>query len=264
MKRSRTYRGFSVGELMVSIGVFSLLSVVLFGTMRFGISSWRAIDSRHEATNALYKAQISLKRDLQAADTDFMDVAQVGGGSGDAIWFLSATDPDADPKVDRKFVFDDAGDPVWQRNIIYYLVRPGSHNDVSNGTTCNTGGNPDGDSTCPHKFLIRKVVNGPDGAEGEILIPASDIGAYLTVPSGYSFSAMTGEANLEDVRLITDDMLWFNVVNFTPGDPLLEIEMAAVRVQEAHKNIAVGQASMLGTRFTQGQTMFLEPRNKGE
>jgi hypothetical protein len=264
MKQFRTYRGFSVAELVISLGVFSLMSVVLFGTMRFGINSWRAVDSRHEATNALYKAQVSLKRDLQAADTEFMGVAAVGAGSGDVIWFLSADDPNADPKLGQKFMFDDSGDPVWQRNIIYYAVRPANHNDVSNGTLCNTDSNPDGDGTCPHKFLIRKVIDGPDGTEGEILLTAGEVTAYLTAPAGYNFSSMTSEANLEDVSLITDDMLWFKLINFNPGDPLLEIEIAAVRVQEAHKNIPVGQTSMLGTRFTQGQTMFLEPRNKGE
>ena len=193
-----------------------------------------------------------------------MGVTQVGAGSGDVIWFLSAEDPNGDPKLGQKFVFDNSGDPIWQRNIIYYLIRPGNHDDVSNGNICDVSAGPDGDSDCPHKFLIRKVIDGPDGTDGEILLSAADVTTYLTAPAGYNFSPMTGEANLEDVRLVTDDMLWFNVVNFTPGDPLLEIEMAAVRVQEAHKSIPVGKASMLGTRFTQGQTMFLEPRNKGE
>ena len=264
MKKSRPYAGFTVTELMVTVAVYSLMSVVLFGAMRFGINSWRSIDSRHEATNALYKAQVALKADLQAADTEFMGVRPVGAGSGDAIWFLSAVDPNTDPKTGQKFIFDTGGQPVWQRNIIYYLVRPSNHNDVSNGSSCSSSASPDGDSNCPHKFLIRKVVDGPDGPEGENLLTSGEVAAYLTAPTGYDFSAMTGEANLENMRLVTDDMLWFHVVNFVQGDPLLEIELAAVRTQEAHKNIRVGNGDMLGSRFTQGQTMFLEPRNKGE
>ena len=265
MKRRECHSGFTVAELMISIGVFAMLSVVLFGAMRFGINSWRSIDSRHEATNAIYKAQVALKRDLQQANTDFMGVAQVGSGSGDAIWFLSAEDPTADPKVGARYRWTNTGQPRWQRNVIYYLVRPGDHNIVSNGTSCSSSGGSDGDSNCPHKFLIRKVVNGPDDAEGnEILLSDSAVTAYLTAPNGYNFSSMTGESGVENVRLVTDKMLWFNVVNFTPGASLLEVELAAVRVQEAHKNIPVGQASMLASRFTQGQTMFIDPRNKGE
>ena len=232
-------RGFSLLETVLSLGLFSLLSLVLFGSFKLGTDLWRVTDSRTEGIGRLQSATWKFERDLLNTAADRIRSKRVPfPGNGDAIWLLSPLDPNEPDPQKEQFRRDLDGNPIWQRNILYYLIRPTNHDQIA-GRPCAIDPDINGDAICPHKMLVRKVINRPESPEE--LLSASQIEQYLTAPNGFDVSAFQGEPGLEEARIIGANMLWFEAVDHTQGQALVDVDLRAVSLKEAIKQLPIGQ-----------------------
>ncbi|MEW6277233.1 MAG: hypothetical protein AB1758_01325 [Candidatus Eremiobacterota bacterium] len=243
----------SLAEVLVAGFVFSLLLGVAVLLFRHSTQVWKHASSAEGARHGLSSARAALERDLRLSDPALVARADVptslgGGPDGQALWFLSPVDP-ATGEVVRK----QDGYPFWQRNILYYLVVPSNHDAVF-GVACAGGADPaDGyDDRCPHKVLIRKVIDDgvpttpADEATEEALI--ADITPYLTRPVGFSTAGMTGEPGLELKRILGGGFLKFSTRSVTARE--IAVDLRSVAFGEAARNLRVGQVSLVQGRYT--------------
>lgn len=225
-------------EAAVAAGLFSMLALVLFMVMGSGVNTYYGISGSRDVGTALRKAEVSLLADLENAPRGGLDHKWIGAGHGDALWFRSAAD-----KVTGEFRRQATGAPDWQTNIVYYLIRPNNHAAVAGGYNCGVDPAPNGDGFCPHKMLIRKVVD-----QATLLTPAQ-VDSFLTAPSAYDVSAMTDAGNplLLETRIIAANLLWFRVFETVPE---IDIELGASKTHEAERRFSVGSSSLLGDGVT--------------
>ncbi len=146
--------GFSVLELLIAMALFTMLGLLGSMMLSQGALSWRRVSGEHSASLQLARAQRFLKLDLLQSSGSEMAQSVVpaslaSSGDGHALWFLSAIDP-----VTQQAARKPDGTPLWLQNILYYLVVPSTHSD------CAGGAGPGGlDDRCPHKVLVRKVID---------------------------------------------------------------------------------------------------------
>ena len=244
-------RGITLTEVIVAAAVFSIVSIVLFAAVYAGQSAWLKVDDRYDAAGHLRRVELNLRQDLKMADPSEMRAAAVGSGNGFALWFLSATDYSV-PTDQQRFVRDIDGRPDWQRNILYYLIRPADH-DAQVGHAC--GNDPaTSDAFCPHKVLIRKEIN------QTTIIPPGSISTYTTAPTNYNTASMVSGA-VTEAKILSDQFLYFTITGFVPGRRLVNIDLAATRVREASKKITIGGTSLLNSPFTSRHFMLIVPQN---
>ncbi len=252
-------RGTTLLETVASLGLFSLLSLLLFAAFRSGTELWRSVDQRASGLAKLHPVQRALALDILSSSADSLDSVRLSStGNGDAVWMLSALDrSEIDPRAER-FKRDTSGSPEWQRNVVYYLVRPANHDDLV-GFSCNVDPDPEGDAYCPHKILIRKIVNHPSSPER--LLTSAEVQAYLTSPNGLDMSSFSGESGLEEAKVLAVNMLWFEAVEHSLGNRFIELDLRVASLQEATRGAAVGREPL--TRFTFGQRVTLFPGIEG-
>lgn len=259
-------RGLTIPELLIAMGLFIIMLTSVHLVLNQGVRVWNRISGAEAASLQLKRAQRYLERDLLETSYTQTRVARVpghlaGGQDGGALWFLSALGPDG--KMAHK---PGDGTAYYQRNVIYYLVVPGGHSD------CAGLVGPKGmDDACPHKVLIRKVVdlppatdpNQPPETHEEGLIPVSDIDLYLTQPNGRDLSAMQSEPGVTRVEVVANNLLWFDPVRMPDPDIANEIELdlRAVSLDDARREIKLGSVSLAEGRFTQQQLMSVIPKN---
>lgn len=175
------------------------------------------------------------------------------------MWFLSAVSDTG--KMAHKAL---DGSPFYQRNVIYYLVVPAGH------TSCSGLNGPNGlDDACPHKLLIRKVVDvppatsptdNPDLTEESLI---RDVTPYLTRPNGRDLSAMQSEPNLERAEVVASNLLWFEVT-LNPDPEIaneVQLDLRAVSLDDARREVQFGSVSLAVSRFTQQQLITVVPKN---
>ena len=277
MTRFKT-RGFTVLEMFTALAIFSGIMIVTTMLLKQSVWVWTAGDSREDASMVLSKARTALNRDLLQADLDPGDSGELhfgmtqtpaGLGGGDAVWFLSAAGPDG------SFERNTGGIPHWQRNVLYYLAKPQGH-DALYKMSCSSGSNPNGDDVCPHKMLVRVVIDNPpvtvpwpdppaDPGPGDVpeeLIDPSAIGSYLIAPDGLSVASIIAQPGVEEARIITTGLLWFKVAP-APGAPAagLELDLRALAIKEASKIVPVGNVSVLNDPKTIHSVFSLFPNN---
>lgn len=274
----RRSKGFTVLEMFTALAIFSGIMIVTTMLLKQSVWVWTAGDSREDASMVLSKARTALNRDLLQADLDPGDSGELhfgmtqtpaGLGGGDAVWFLSAAGPDG------SFERNTDGLPHWQRNVLYYLAKPQGH-DALYKMSCSGGSNPNGDDVCPHKMLVRVVIDNPpvtvpwpdppaDGGPGDVpeeLIDPAAIGSYLVAPDGLSVASIMAQPGVEEARIITTGLLWFKVAP-APGAPTagLEIDLRALAIKEASKIVPVGNVSVLNDPKTIHSVFSLFPNN---
>ena len=239
-----SHRGITLVELVVGFSVFTLLMVVLAAALTRSQEVWRRANASNSSQVELRKAFWALDRDLK--ETTFETVrattgpVSLTGFDGDAVWFLSAQDP-----TTGEFLRTDDGHPLWQRNILYYAVVPDQHRQL-HGFDCAGGADGDGYETfCPHKVLLRKVIDNPPGAAGPVVGSSDqelllDVSPYLTRPQGYAPS--TGEPGLESVTIAAKNLIEFRAsLEPNPGwNGEVSITLSAARIEEASRLIRVG------------------------
>ncbi len=265
-------------EMFTALAIFSGIMIVTTMLLKQSVWVWTAGDSREDASMVLSKARTALNRDLLQADLDPGDSGEphfgrtqtpAGLGGGDAVWFLSAGGPDG------SFERDTDGIPHWQRNILYYLAKPQGH-DALYKMSCSGGSNPNGDDVCPHKMLVRVVIDnppvtvpwpdppaaaGPGDVPEELIDPAA-IGAYLIAPDGLSVASILAQPGVEEARIITTGLLWFKAAP-APGAPTagIEVDLRALAIKEASKIVPVGNVSVLNDPKTIHSVFSLFPNN---
>lgn len=254
MKR---YSGLTLAEIVVSLSIFSLVGILLAAALGGSGDVWRSVSSSTTVQTNLGRGRDWLSRDLKQSSYDSVEsqaaLSSLGAIDGDVVWFLSARDP-----VTDEFVRKSDGTPFWQRNILYYLVVPTNHSAVF-GVACSGSGDADGyEEQCPHKVLVRKVIdNGPptdptDETTEETPIDPGDVANYLTRPSGFDTSGMSGESGLQDISLPATSLLSFRVQLAPdpqwPGE--VRLSLSSVAEEAARREVPIGQTPLSESRHT--------------
>lgn len=252
MKRKQ--RGFSLVEVLLTTSLFAILALLSFIMLRRGSGLWRDLVESESANLQLAKAASHLRAELVSTGIRHCALSSVppslagGGKDGSAIWFLSAQDP-----ATGEMVLKPDGTPFWQRNILYYLAVPSGHQ------SCAGGIGPGGfDDRCPHKVLIRKVIDsgvtttpgGDPKTDEEVLL--SDATAYLSRPSPYE----------TDAEQIANQLLWFQVSLGSPGlRGEINIDLRAVAVREAQSKVSLGTVPLSSGPYTANRILSIVPMN---
>jgi hypothetical protein len=251
-------RGLGIVETVVGVGVFSIVMLLITAALIQSFQMWTRTASQTATEEVLFKIHNILAKELTNTAPDTVGFSPGpstwGVRDGDALWFLSFLDPvTGEPVYSDGTGAGDLGEPHWQRNIMYYSVVPGSHNSVA-GQSCTGGDGGDGyEDQCPHKVMVRKLINDPN--DPETLLPGS--GGYLDAPSGFSVSGMGG-ADLEETRLLGTNILSFRVIRDTES---VTVDLRANSIDEARKNVPVGSTPLSGQPTTIQRVFTIFPKN---
>lgn len=248
MRQAKKNRGLTVSEMVVGMFVFGMLMVVAAMSLRRTTTIWERTSSSSTSQLEMRKAHSALLLDLERTEREALSRADgpvtLAGRDGDAIWFLSPIDPSgASARTSQ-------GRPFWRRNILYYTVVPNNHN-LLYGQACAGGADGQGyESRCPHKVLIRKVIDNPPATDGsdetapETLL--SNVTPYLTRPQGFDTSNMDAEAGLESAEIKAQSLLGMRVrLGSTPTWPNeVLVELRSARIEEARRTVQLGTDSL--------------------
>jgi type II secretory pathway pseudopilin PulG len=268
-RRRGSVLGTTFVELIITTGIFSILVLVLFVVLRFGIRSWKNIESKNAVQTQLSKVELFMLEDLKRASYDQISVLGMpstwapGKGktligkevSASAVWFLTAFAPDKDTG-ELVFTRDDDGKPVWKRNILYYVTRPTDkwHKDKY-GFLCASSGNSK-DTWCPHKWLIRKEID-----VSTLLSESTVENTYLTKPGGHYLmdpTLMGSEPDLLKAQTLADSIVDFEVILRSPE---VEINLRALRLLEAQGVMQLGTSPLENDSFTVHYRARVVPNN---
>jgi prepilin-type N-terminal cleavage/methylation domain-containing protein len=262
-------RGFTLLETVVSISIFSVALMVLGLALTSSRNLLAETTGSSNASQELRKVYLALEEDIRASaysetETGVSIVGPGSGISGDAFWFLSAKDPATGISARAS-----NGRPLWQRNILYYTAVPTNHAALY-GYDCTGGANSDGyDVQCPHKVLIRKVIDSggvttpTDEATQESLLAPSAIATHLTAPAG--FLVPLSGASEEEAKVVAPAVLTFRVakapVSATWPDEL-SFSLQATSLQELGKGVAVGTTDLESAPQTESMEFSIFPENR--
>lgn len=246
-------RGITLLELVVTFGLFSLLTAVLLAALQEGSQILGRASGTAVSQGELSKCRLRVREDLERSAFSKVAVRKMPGGDGDAIWCLSPVDPASGLSL-RK----DDGSPFFVNHVLYYLVIPKGHAKLY-GYACAGGTDTDGyDDRCPHKVLIRKVIDAPpvtdasNEATEEALMTSSQINQYLTAPDGFNVDAMKSEPGVLSVHLRAHSLLYFRArlapVATSPRE--ISLDLRAADIRRAEKEVRVGSVSLAQGRFT--------------
>lgn len=260
-------RGFTILEVLISMSVFVLALVLLGGTLVLSKNLLRDTTESSNASQRLRKLYLTLESDLAEGSFSNMDSLQLAaspgsGAVGDAVWFLSSYDQANDRSARSSF-----GQPLWLRNVLYYVAVPTDH-DTLYGYSCAGGSNADGyDSFCPHKMVIRKVIDRgtpsipTDESTAEQLLTAGEVATFLSAPTGFS---VISEANVEEARVVGPGTLTFRINLGPVGGPVpgeVMISTQAVALAELGKSVNVGVQDLTTAPQTESMEYSIFPEN---
>lgn len=256
-------RGFSLLELLIVVTLFSLVAGVTLLLLSRSGQFWRESSGNHTAALNLATAARHFQSDLPetsqgAVQTSTVPSSLSGAPDGSAIWFLSSRDPST-----AGFARKDDGTPFWQRNVLYYSVVPRRHLELY-GLSCAGGPGPGNDAHCPHKLLIRKVIDSgvptslltdPLTSEETLL---ANVDLYLTRPDGLNISAMRNEEGVTDVKIVTTGLTYFEAES---RDNEIALDLRATPSAELGRSLKVGDESLLDHRLTRQYYRSFFPKN---
>lgn len=270
-RSGRRSLGATLIEMGVSLGIFSLLSLLLAVSFAKSHQLWQRTSGGSTAQHTLRNLRNKLSRDL--SKTSFASVgtspslSSLGPVDGSALWFLSPVNQNT-----GEYVRASNGTPFWQHHILYYAVVPADHNNFV-GTTCTGGADADGfEIQCPHKVIVRKVIDIGDLAnpadEGTLEIPFAetdppvDVSKYLTRPRGLDTSSMLLEDGVIEAAVVSTGILSFNAeMGHNANQPReIKIETASVSIPSAQKVLRIGQAPLKDTVHESRVTILEHPR----
>lgn len=251
-------RGFSLVEILIGFTLLSLLALFSVGFLSQGQRLWRRVESSSSAAQSLSKASQTLNADL-------INIGRTGvattsyGTMGQAVWFLSAYDPDT-----KTFVRNGGGRSFWQKNVLYYLTVPLDH-DSRFGVHC-----ADQDLVCPHKILLRKVIDtgaptSPASVEAdeETLASSAEISVYLTQPATLDLAGLAAEPGVVSVDYVAGYLLDMAVTLSSQGLNVSEAEVVlrAGLINDAKAHLKVGTDPFNKGTFTLSREIDVVPRN---
>lgn len=255
-------------ELVVALACYMFVIVVSMALFNQSIWVYRRVTSSDRATRSLRLARTYLERDLALANPDQLrrslvpDLLGGGGSTGEAVWFLSPVDP-----VSGRMMRKEDGMPFWQRNVLYYVTIPTNHNELF-GQSCAGGAGPGNlDDRCPHKLLVRKVIDSgaptvpSDESSEETLIAEADIAPFLSQPTGHQLPAQAG---VSEAKVATGGLLYFRTVSApAPRNIPVElfVDLRALALEEAQRNVRVGSDSLFNSKYTRQGPFSIYLRN---
>ena len=259
-------RGVTLLELVVAFSLFSVVGFLLVLSFTKSGELWRRTSGSSDSQLNLRKVHSRLSRDVRR--TSFASVGttpglnSLGPEDGRAVWFLSAED-----RSSGLFMRTATGTPFWQNNVLYYLAVPNNHEALF-GITCSGGADADGfEVQCPHKVLIRKVIDGGtptdpnDELSAEEPLTAADIIPYLTRPDGFDTSAMLSEPGVLDAAVVSSSLLSMSV-ELAPEpqwEREIRVELASVSLPTAQRTIEIGTVPLRDTVHESSMTLQLFP-----
>ena len=255
LRSPRTQSAFTVVELLVSLSAALILLGAVFVILETSVTSWRRVSGDQGASGEILKAESWIRRDLFA--TSFLALQSADGPvtlvgkDGDALWFLSAIDPNT-----NEFIRNDDGSPRWQRNILYYSVIPSGLN-VSFSGIQEEGY----EVSHPHKVLVRKVID--SGPPTDPLVPSSqetliaDITPYLERPNLFTFSS----GDSESVSVVARNLLSFRV-NRDIDLSGISVSLQTANIEEAKKTFPLGTRSLNNPQFLMERRFMNYPENR--
>jgi hypothetical protein len=253
----------SLLEALVAVSMFSVVMALVMGALVKSMEAWNKSSSQHTVEQTLFKARNALARDLQGASypqTTRTIGPSTGTAHSDALCFLSAVDPATGEVVLHDGTGDgERGSLKWQRNILYYAAVPANHA-AHFGYSCTLAASPDGiDDQCPHKILVRQVIDGPDDpvTGNEVLLTPALIAPYLDLPDNLDVSPISGP-DLEQARVITGSLLTFKVNRLDP-DSEIQIDLRAASIPDLQKTTPVGTVHLNDHPSTTGQLFSVFP-----
>lgn len=255
---SRKSHAFTLIETLVSVALGAMI-LVITGTALMSVTRiFSNTSGRDTALRDLARARQALQKDLpQAAfahggnphllivpaPASFLG----GGADGDAVQFLSAVNGTVVESLN-----DGSGSPYFFQNIIYYMTVPTNH-DALYGQSC-TGGNVTGyDYNCPHKCLMRVVVD-----ENPVFDHSPATQDLLVTPLLPQLTRPTGFPKAPDRYAVAVNLLSFRVTQ-VQGE--LVIDLRAVSLPDAKKKIALGHTPLNQSPFTLQHVFSVFPRN---
>lgn len=267
MKRPSRPEAFTLVETVTTVALFLVLMLFLGEALRQSQAAFRNTNASMDATKELRTLANKISRDLRQTHrrqtNSTNTAASMVAPDGSALWFLSNVD-----QASQRPVFLPDGSPRWQRNILYYMRVPDNHVGLF-GYNCGGGMGPGAlghDDRCPHKVLIRKVIdfNGPTNDTSEVvealMTPAQAL-TYCTRPNGYLTAAMLGsEAGLEQVSIVGRNLLDFEVLpNPFPTAGPISLDLRAVTMARASRVASFGTTSLYETPLTYHFSMTILP-----
>lgn len=270
---NRARRALTLVEILLSLAMLSLFLLIGYEMLHMANKTFQQVVGNEDATMQLKRAVRMLQRDIVTTninDTPAMQatVANVpaslpaGAPDGSALCMLSgATNGTGD------MVLKGDGEPLWQRNILYYVVVP-------QGDPCGGGADAQGfDDRCPHKLLIRKIIDVPPttttaGPDETTVASAMGIGVFLTRPAGrVDITNMSGEANVRQVELVARGLVSMQI-KLPPPYPgansslpnEVEITLTAFNEPRTSK-LAIGTVALTGKPGFLVNKFSLFPRN---
>lgn len=261
MRRSR--RAFTLPEIMVAASALLILLAGGYAIVSMSMKVYQRVAGHEDGALQMKRASRHLYKDLlQGYFTDVL-VERINnpagtGDFGDGVGVLSNREGNEARGIS---VPTADGAPFWQRNVIYYVA-------PSLLDPCTGGADVDGyEDMCPHKYLLRKVVDNPPAtdpltpANQEIRLPS--LAGYLDRPAGLNVGPMYAQPGLTHVEVIATNLLTMRVQknpdpNF-PGEVL--VTLRAFNAPASYKNTNVGSTLLSNHANTLTHVISVFPRN---
>lgn len=258
-------RGFTISEVLTTCALYSIILIVLGIAVTSGEKLFRRVSAKYDTESQLQRALPRLQEEIRATSLSTVEV----NSNPPAIWFLtnygppSAGAPEAPDTFIPQMQMD--GSPRWQRHIVYYLCQPNQHDQIAN-QSCG-GYTGDDDTICPHKVLIRAEITfeNPDPTDAAQVEQPHSLATWLAPvsrSSGYNVSGLRGTTiNAAQVKRI--DVLGRNLLSFRANKVgnRVQIELKAVALGQAQREIKVGQVDLATSRFTTQYQFLVTPQD---
>lgn len=248
-------RAFSLLELVVTLSLGAFIAMITAMSLRNASRVWTNTSSRDTAMRDLARARHSLEANLAqvslAPNRMVINAAPAslgGGADGDCLQYLSATNSTTQQMT---LLTDGSGSPYFFENLYYTITVPQNH-DTLVGHSC-TGGNEGGyDYNCPHKVLLRGVVN-----ENPAFTPG-DPTTQDKLLSPLTLARPTGFPNSQALNTVAINLLTFQVKR---QDCELLVDIRAVALRDAATRVGVGTRSFRRGGYTIEQRFSVFPKN---
>jgi len=237
---NKKVKGFTLIEAMLSVALFGIAMLILFGAANTFFKAWKKHDAKQNAHRELVKIYSSINREFSLTNTGFFSYYKAKDAPehlSDKRWFLFPVPTDQD----NTYQCDGDGAIYWTRIMIYYLLRP--ENDSCSSAEC-----------CPHKSLIKtsyyfkSPVSLSYGDETPLDILISRVSEVLLRP-GSNFPEIDGLTFLGS-RTLAQDIFDISVTFEKKGRADFGVKI--VRIEEAQKAVGVGKTdftSKNGARY---------------
>ena len=255
-------KGMSLIELMLAMALLTLFMAVGYSMLKMADKVYRHIAGNEDAAMQLKRAARYMQKDLVATNIGNVTVDNVPAGlpggafDGSAICLLSNAENGTGDAVIKG-----VGEPFWQRNILYYCIAP-------QGDPCQGGADAGGfDDRCPHKLLIRKIIDVAPATTALDVPPTDEVNAtisgFLTRPIGpKDISNLLGQANVTQIDLVARGIVSMQVqVQPNPNLPNeITVHLSALNVPKGQK-LAVGTQALTGNGALLVNDFSVFPRN---